>query len=49
MGDFRKLDIWQKAKDLAVKIYRLTENDCFNNDFALKNQLRSAAIMFQVI
>ncbi|AEA33037.1 hypothetical protein Hipma_0054 [Hippea maritima DSM 10411] len=29
MGNFRELNVWQKAKDLTVKIYKLTENDFF--------------------
>ena len=44
MGDFRKLNIWQKAKEIAVKIYYLTEKDVFKKDFSLKDQLRRAAI-----
>ncbi len=44
MGNFRELNVWQKAKNLAVKIYKLTENDFFKRDFSLKNQIRRAAI-----
>ena len=44
MGNFRALNVWQKAKNLAVKIYKLTENDLFKRDFSLKNQIRRAAI-----
>jgi len=25
MGNFKKLRVWQKAKDLAVRIYKLTD------------------------
>ena len=29
MGDFQKLRVWQKAKELAVFIYKLTEHGAF--------------------
>lgn len=37
--------IWQKAQELAVKIYTLAdENEFIKKDFSLKDQLKSAAI-----
>jgi hypothetical protein len=33
MGNFQKLRVWQIAKDLAVKIYKLTQNPGFKKDF----------------
>jgi len=30
MGNFKKLRVWQKAKDLAVRIYKLTDQGQFN-------------------
>ena len=42
---FEDLIIWQKAQDLAVKIYRLADaNKFICKDFSLKDQLKSAAI-----
>jgi hypothetical protein len=33
MGNFQKLRVWQFAKELAVKIYKLTQNLHFKKDF----------------
>ncbi len=44
MGNFKKLMVWQKAKDAAVKIYQISENNPFQKDFGLKDQIRRAAI-----
>lgn len=45
MGNFRKLRVWQKAKDLAVEVYKLTiENEKLSKDFRLKSQMSAAAI-----
>jgi four helix bundle protein len=45
MGNFRKLTVWKKSKDLAVKIYRITgEGSRFAKDFRFRDQLRSAAV-----
>ncbi|MFI5186991.1 MAG: four helix bundle protein [Chitinophagales bacterium] len=42
---FEDLVIWQKAQDIAVKIYKLVEeNDFIRKDFSLKDQFKSAAI-----
>lgn len=42
---FEDLIIWQKAQELAVKIYTLAdENEFIKKDFSLKDQLKSAAI-----
>ncbi len=44
MGDFTELKVWQKSKDLAVKIYRVTQDDGFARDFRFRDQLRAAAV-----
>jgi four helix bundle protein len=45
MGNFRKIKTWQKAKELAVDIYRLTnDQSSFSRDFRLKDQMRSAVV-----
>ena len=42
---FEDLIIWQKAQDIAIKIYKLTEDNAFiKTDFTLKEQLRRAAL-----
>ncbi|MBK7095871.1 MAG: four helix bundle protein [Saprospiraceae bacterium] len=44
MGDFRKLNVWIKSKDLAVRIYKITDDGLFAKDFRFRDQIRSAAI-----
>jgi four helix bundle protein len=42
---FEDLIIWQKAQDIAVKIYKLVEqNDFIRKDFSLKDQFKTASI-----
>lgn len=44
MGNFRKLSVWQRAKDLAVTIYRHTSEGDISRDFGLRDQIRRAAV-----
>jgi len=44
MGDFRKLLVWQKAKDLAVKIYQLVERQTVSKDYGYKDQIQRASV-----
>jgi four helix bundle protein len=44
MGNFRKLRVWQFAKDLAVNIYKLTQDQKFKKDFGFKDQIQRAAV-----
>ena len=44
MGNYRKLEVWQLAKDLAVHIYKLTRNGEFAKDFDLRGQIRRASV-----
>ncbi|MDI6755113.1 MAG: four helix bundle protein [Thermodesulfobacteriota bacterium] len=44
MTGFRELKVWQKAKELAVEIYQITQKDPFNKDFSLRDQIRRAAV-----
>lgn len=39
-----KLRVWQLAKDIAVKIYRLTREKEFARDFGLKDQIQRSAV-----
>lgn len=41
---FRELKVWQKAKDLAVYLYMVTNSGAFSKDFGLRDQIRRAAI-----
>ena len=44
MGNFRKLEVWQLAKELAVEVYKLTNLYEFSKDFGLRDQLRRASV-----
>ncbi|MBI4330406.1 MAG: four helix bundle protein [Chloroflexi bacterium] len=41
---FEDILAWQKAKELAKHIYELTNEGDFAKDYALKNQIRRAAL-----
>jgi four helix bundle protein len=44
MGNFEELKVWQRAKILAVYIYKLSSAGKFSNDFGLRDQIRRASI-----
>ena len=44
MGDFQKLKVWNRAKDLAVSIYKTTEKGPFVKDYGLRDQIRRSAV-----
>ena len=44
MGNFQMLRVWQIAKDIAVKIYRLTRSKELARDFGLKDQIQRSAV-----
>jgi hypothetical protein len=33
MGNFKDLKVWQESKNLAVQVYKLTQNGSFVKDF----------------
>ncbi|HVT72508.1 MAG TPA: four helix bundle protein [Lacunisphaera sp.] len=41
---FRNLACWQRAKALAVALYRFTESGSLGRDFGLRDQMRRAAV-----
>ncbi|MBI5938736.1 MAG: four helix bundle protein [Betaproteobacteria bacterium] len=41
---YRGLAVWQRAKALAVEIYRLTSDGAICRDFGLRDQMRRAAV-----
>ena len=46
MGEegYRGLRVWQRAKELAVIIYKLTSTGPLSRDFGLRDQMRRAAV-----
>jgi|SRR5664280_1497735 len=45
MSNFENLKVWHRAIDLAVSIYKLTDdNKSFQKDFGLKDQVRRASV-----
>jgi four helix bundle protein len=40
MGDFQKLKVWKRAKNLAVSIYKTTEKGLFLKDYGLRDQIK---------
>jgi len=44
MSHFEDLKVWQKAVDLAVKVYEITKKEPFNKDFGLRDQMRRASV-----
>ena len=41
---FEDIKAWQKAQDVVNTIYRVSNDGNFNKDFALRDQMRRAAI-----
>ena len=41
---FRNLLVWQRAKDLAVIVYPMTNTGLFSKDYSLRDQIRRAAV-----
>jgi len=44
MGKFQNLRVWQISKEIAVKIYQLTQSKEFLKDFGLKDQIQRSAV-----
>ena len=44
MGKFQELKVWQRSKELAVSLYKLTGQGEFNKDRALRDQIRRAVV-----
>jgi len=44
MGNFKELKVWQLAKDLAVEIYKLTDQGNFKTDFGIRDQMRRSSV-----
>ena len=44
MGNFKELNVWKNSKDLAVEIYRLTDQGRFCHDYGLRDQIRRSSV-----
>ena len=44
MGDFQKLRVWQRAKELAIFLYKLSGQGVFAKDWGLRDQIRRASV-----
>ena len=44
MWNFQELKVWQRAKELAVYLYKLTGKGAFVKDYGLRDQVRRAAV-----
>jgi four helix bundle protein len=44
MGNFQNLKVWQVAKDITVRIYKLTSESKISKDFGFKDQIQRAAV-----
>ncbi len=42
--NFKDLNVWQDAKQVAVDLYKLTNEGYFNKDYGLREQMRRAAV-----
>lgn len=38
------MPVWQKAREVSVKVYRVSSNGEFSKDFGLKDQIRRASV-----
>ena len=41
---FRNLQVWGKSRDLAVLVYKLTQDGSFAKDYGLRDQMRRSAV-----
>ncbi|MBW1805793.1 MAG: four helix bundle protein [Deltaproteobacteria bacterium] len=44
MGDFQKLKVWQRAKELAVFVYQTTGGGLFEKNYGLRDHMRKTVI-----
>ena len=44
MGNFQELKVWQRGKDLAVFLYKISRADEFAEDRDLRGQMRRAGV-----
>ncbi len=44
MSNYKELEVWQASRLLAIEVYKLTDQGLFMKDYALRDQIRRAAI-----
>lgn len=44
MNHFKKLNVWQKSIDLAVEVYKITEDFPNDEKYGLSSQMRRSAV-----
>lgn len=44
MGNFQKLKVWERAKELAIFLYKLTAQGEWKRDYGLRDQIRRAVV-----
>jgi four helix bundle protein len=44
MGNFQKLKVWERAKELAIFLYKLTGQGEWKKDYGLRDQIRRAVV-----
>jgi len=43
-SDFRDLEVWKKARELALGVYKLTADGPLAGDFGLRDQMRRTVV-----
>ena len=41
---FKELLVWQKARDLAIEVYKITTQGSFRRDYGLTDQMRRSSV-----
>lgn len=41
---FEDIEAWQRARKMVIEIYKISNDDLFSKDFALKDQIRRASV-----
>ena len=44
MGNFEELRVWQRAKELAIFLYKFSGQGAFGKDWGLRDQIRRASV-----
>jgi four helix bundle protein len=44
MGNYHQMEVWKESKDLAIKVYLLTNKGKFIKDYSFRDQIRRSAI-----
>ena len=44
MGNYRDLKVWIRSKELAVKVYEISNQGLISKNFGLRDQIRRSAL-----